>query len=170
MNPADFERHHQLFLRVNRTFGAALLDAKLVSSEALEKANGRILELLRSSEWRQASLLSILLAGVEGLKENALIQYQVENHELGLIDLTHINIEKSIDPTVDLAACWATRTLPYERQEEFVMLATNFYMSQAARAYWEGKYKGLQLVWSAAPSGSLAEALERLEVKLAKKE
>ena len=168
MDPATFEHHRPLFLRVNRTLGAALLENKLVTPEGVEKANGRILELLKNSEWKQASLLNVLLAGVDSLKESALIQYQVDAYELGLINLTNINVERSVDHTLDLAACWATRTLPYERAEEFVMMATNFYMSEVVRQWWQEKFKGLQLVWSVCPSANLAEALERVEAKQSK--
>ena len=168
MEDSDFEAYRPLFLRANRALGASLVEHKLVTNEHLELANAKLLELLKNGEFKQASLLNVLLVGQGGVQESALVQYQLDTHDLGMINLTNYNLERSLDPGVDLAACWATRTLPYERQEEFVFLATNFYLSDAVRKFWQDFYKNSQLVWNIAGSANLTEALERAEVKLKK--
>lgn len=166
--PSPFEPHRPLFMRTNRALGSALVEHKLVTAEQLEVANARLLELLKAGEFKQASLLSLLLMGESAIQEPAIIQYQVDTHELGLINLTNYNLERSVSPDLDLGACWATRTLPYERQEEFVFLATNFYLSEPARNFWQDHFKGLQLIWSVTTNVNLMESLERAEGKLKK--
>lgn len=165
METKDLENYRPLFLRANRALGSALVEHKLVTSEQLDAANGKLLELMKNGEFKQASLLNLLLMMENGPKENAIVQYQIDTHELGLINLTNYHLERSVEATVDVAACWATRTLPYERQEEFVFLATNFYLSEAVQKFWQDIYKDYKLVWSVATSANLAEALERMDAR-----
>ncbi len=164
----EFEAYRPLFLRANRSFGLALVEHKLVSSEQLELANTKLLELMKNAEFKQASLLHILLMGGAVMQEPALVQYQLDTFELGLINLTNYNLERSVEANLDLPACYATRTLPYDRQEEFVFLATNFYLSETVRKFWEDYYKGQQLMWSVASQENLIESLNRMEAKLVK--
>lgn len=168
METLDFEQYRPLFLRANRTLGTALTEHKLVTSDQLEAANGKLLELMKNGQWKQASLLNLLLMVSDSPQESAIVQYQIDTHELGLINLTNYNLERSVDANIDIAACWATRTIPYERQEEFVFLATNFYLSDAVRKFWKDVYKDSTLVWSVATSINLAESLERLEARAKK--
>jgi hypothetical protein len=165
MDASVFEPQRPLFLRANRSVGAALVEHKLVTSDALDAANARLLELLKSGEFKQASVLSLLIQKAGGPSEAAIIQYQMDTHELGAVNLSTYNLERSLSPELDLVSCWATRTLPYDRQEEFVFLATNFYLSEVVRKFWQEHFKGLQLIWSVASSSDLIEALERAEAK-----
>lgn len=165
METAELENYRPLFLKANRALGAALVEHKLVTPEQLDAANGKLLELMKQGEFKRASLLNLMLMMDNGPKESAIIQYQLDTHELGLINLTNYNLERSVEAHIDVAACWATRTLPYEKQEEFVFLATNFYLSEAVRKFWQDIYKDCQLVWSVASATNLAEALERMEAR-----
>ena len=165
MTLKDFAQYKPLFLRANRALGMAFVEHKLVTAEQLDAANARLLEFIKNGEYKLASLLSILLNTNDSLKEDALIQYQMDTHELGIINLTSYNLERSLDPRLDLAACYATRTLPYERQEEFVFLATNFYLSEAVRKFWRERYANLALIWSVTTAVNMAESLERAELK-----
>jgi hypothetical protein len=162
----DFEQYKPLFLKANRALGTALVEDKLVTAEHLDLANARLLDMLRQGEFKQASLLNILLANPDVLKEGVLVQYQIDAHELSLINFTSYNLERSVSPETDFAACWATRTLPYDVQEEFVFLATNFYLSEPVRAFWQDIYQGKQLVWSIAGVADLGDALERVESRI----
>ena len=38
---------------------------------------------------------------------------------------------------LDLGMCWATWTVPYDKEEEFWFIATAYYLSPAVRAHWE---------------------------------
>lgn len=165
METVEIEQYRPLFLKANRALGSALVEHKLVTPEQLDAANGKLLELMKNAEFKQANLLSLLFAMEHGPKEGAIVQYQIDTHELGLINLTNYNLERSVENNVDVAACWATRTLPYERQEEFVFMATNFYLSEAVRKFWQDLYKDYQLVWSVATVGNMTESLERMEAR-----
>jgi hypothetical protein len=159
----ELEQYRPLLLKTNRALGAALLEAKLITPEQLEAANVRLLEQIKHSQWRQAALLPLLLSGNGELKEGALLQYQAEIHGVGLIVLSSYNLERSVEPSIELPVCWMTRSLPYDRQEEFVFIATNNYLSEPVREYWAQRYSGLKIVWMAAGVGDLSEAIERVE-------
>jgi len=156
-----------LILRVNRALGTSLVEKRLVEPQQLEVANEQLSELLQSGELKQASVLGLLLRNASEGQEQSIIAFQAQTFELGLVDLTNYQLERSFDTVVDLAACWATRTIPYDQQEEFVFLATNFYLSEPVVKYWEGVYPAKKLIWSVTSTNAMIEALERLENHLA---
>lgn len=162
-NALSLDSQKPLILRVNRALGTALVEQRLVETQQLEVANEQLSELIRNGELKQASVLGLLLRNAEQISEDGMIAFEAQRYELGLIDLTNYQLERSFDNKVDLAACWATRTIPYDQQEEFVFLATNFYMSTPVIKYWEEVYSDRKLIWSIASTSSMIEALERLE-------
>jgi len=162
---ADLEAHKPLILRANRALGTSLVEVGLVSPQHLEVANEQLTELIQAGELKQASLLALLMRNTEELKESAIIDYQAQKLEKGLIDLENYNLERSFNFETNLAECWVTRTIPYDQQEEFVFMATNFYMSEPVIKFWESKYADSTLIWSVASTVSMIDALERLEAK-----
>ena len=53
-----------------------------------------------------------------------------------------------------------TRTIPMDRVDDIVFLATSSYLSRPVREYWEGKF-GQSLVWYLAPFAQIEEWLLR---------
>lgn len=157
-----------LIMRANRLLGASLVERGLVSIDALDAANERLLELLSNSTGElRVSLLSILINEKRSLSENDLIGHLVEEESLGLIDVRNFDVSEDLLKKLDRSECWATWTVPFDSVEDTHYLATAYYMSPAVRAYWEEKSPG-KTVWFAAPLESISEFLESLEAQEAK--
>jgi hypothetical protein len=157
----DIDR--SLFIRGNRALGMALVQAGLITQQSLDDANARLIDCVRSDKFRGSGLLPILAHDLKVLSETQLLQYQAE-HGAGLIDLE--SYQTRIPPTTDIAACWATWTLPIDEREGIHFLASAYYLSQPARAYWE-QTLGNNLVWYAASLKVMIGAIERAETPAA---
>jgi hypothetical protein len=141
-----------LLMRANRLLGASMVEAGLVTVDQLESANEKLLELIASGTPRQCSLLGVLAYDLKALKEEDALQYCVDEHHIGMVDV-RIGLNQ--------AACWATWTLPFDRDEDFTLVATAYYLSPAVRTFWE-KQLGGQVIWYGATMESLTTALDRL--------
>ena len=149
-----------LVLRSNRFLGAALLERGLVSNEVLEAANEKLLEIVQAGDLRGASLMNILSFELKALDEAALIDSLVEEDDVSLIDLINYDLSKFRDMRVNTDVCWATFTIPFDRVEDFYMVATGYYLSEPAKQYWTDELDG-KIIWYVASIASIAEALER---------
>ena len=58
-------------------------------------------------------------------------------------------------------SCWATWTVPFDKEEEFTFLASAYYLSPAVRAHWE-KQLGGPILWFGTTLENIAEFLEKL--------
>ena len=65
---------------------------------------------------------------------------------------------------LDLGACWATWTVPFDHDEGFYFVATAYYMSPAVRTFWEKKLDA-PILWYGATLEMLGDYLEKLEAK-----
>lgn len=159
-NPAASE-YRSLLLRANRVLGASLIEHNLVNIEHLETANERLFELLSSGISQQASLLGILLGEMGSIKESDLIGFVTKRFGIGLINLQAYNIEEKCRGLIDTNLTWATWTVPFDKEDEFYFVATSYYLSAAARAYWEEKLGG-QIVWYVTSMDSIRETIDTL--------
>lgn len=151
-------------MRANRLLGAALVDANLIKIEDLEAANERLLELLQGEAERQATLLGVLMYEKKVLGEDDLLHHLVENEGIGLIDLRTYDVPEDFRKDIDLGSCWATWTVPFDREEDFTMVATAYYLSPAVRAHWE-KQLGSDILWYATTLEVISDFLEKVEVE-----
>jgi len=156
--------YRPIVMRANRLLGASLVDHNLVRLEDLEKANERLLEVMASEQTRQMTVLGILAYEMKVLKEEDVLQYLVDNEGLGLVDLRNYEIHDELRKTVDVGACWATWSVPFDREEDFTSVATAYYLSPAVRAYWEKQF-GTTIVWYGTTLEILADFLEKLETE-----
>lgn len=150
-----------LLMRANRLLGASLVEANLVTIDQLENANEKLLELIATGTPRQCTLLGVLAYDLKVIKEEDVLQYCSDEHNVGLIDLRSYDGSEEVKAGLNHAACWATWTLPFDRDEDFTFIATAYYLSPAVRTFWE-KQVGGQVVWYAATLEDIAESLERL--------
>jgi len=148
-------------MRGNRLLGASLVEANLVNVDNLENANEKLLELIAGGTPRQCTLLGVLVYDLKVLKEEDVLQYCADEHNIGLINLSNYEGAEEVRVGLSLAACWATWTLPFDREEDFTLIATAHYLSPAIRTYWE-KQAGGPVIWYATTLEDIAEALERL--------
>ena len=150
-----------LLMRANRLLGASLVEANLVTVDQLESANEKLLELIASSTPRQCTLLGVLAYDLKVVKEEDVINHSVEEYNIGVIDLRTYEGAEEVKLGLNLPACWATWSLPFDRDEDFTLIATAYHLSPAVRTFWE-KQIGGQVIWYATTLDEIAETLERL--------
>jgi hypothetical protein len=154
--------HRSLLMRANRLLGAHLVEANLVKIDNLESANERLLELISTGDYRKGSVLSILAFELQVVKEGDVLQHVVDEHGVGLVDLRSYDVPDDLRMTLDVGACWATWSMPFDREEDVYFVATAYYLSPAVRAYWE-KNLGGPVVWYGTTQEMLADYFEKLE-------
>lgn len=154
-----------LVMRANRLLGAQLVEQNLVKIEDLETANEKFIEVVSSRDNRQTTILGILAFDMKVLKEDDVLHHLVESEGLGLVDLRDYEVPDDSKKNLDLDACWATWSVPFDREEEFFFVATAYYLSPAVRAYWE-KELGGPILWFGATLDGIAEYLEKLASSL----
>ncbi len=158
MAPTEYR---PLLMRANRLLGSALIEHNLVKFEDLEAANERLLEVAASGQVRQSSVLSILVYEKKVMREEDLLHHVVDDHGVGVVDLRGYEVPEEVKKEIDLDACWATWTVPFDREEDFHFVATAYYLSPAVRSHWEKKLGG-QIIWQATTMDIIADFLDRV--------
>lgn len=152
--------HRPLLMRSNRLLGSALVEHNLVKFEDLEAANERVLELAGQGDFRQASVLGVLVCEKKVLREEDVLHAVLEDPSVGVADLRHYDVPEEVRKGLDLGMCWATWTVPFDKEEDFWLVATAYYFSTAVRTHWEKKLGG-PIIWHATTMDVIADFLER---------
>ncbi len=150
-------------MRANRLLGAQLVEQNYVKIEDLEKANERLLELINTGTPRQTSVLGILAYELKAVREEDILMHLSEHERLGIVDLRHYEVNDDVKKTLDVGACWATWSLPFDREEDITSIATAYWLSPAVRTFWEKHYGG-EIIWYGTTLEVLADYLEKLVV------
>jgi hypothetical protein len=153
--------HRPLLMRSNRLLGSALIEHNLVKFEDLEAANERLLEIAATGDMRRSSVLNILAYETKVLREEDLLHHVVDDHGIGVIDLRGYEVPDEVKRDLDIGACWATWSVPFDKEEDFHFVATAYYLSPAVRAHWE-KTLGGQIIWQATTMDIIADFLDRV--------
>lgn len=156
--------HKPLMMRSNRLLGAALVELNLVKIEAIEQANEKLLELVSANLPRASSVLGILVYDLKVLREDDVLQHVVEHDGVGLVDLRDYDVPDESRKNLDLAACWATWSVPFDREEEFYFVATAYYLSPAVRNFWEKHLDG-PILWFGCTLEGVGDYLEKLQLE-----
>ena len=156
--------HRSLLMRANRLLGANLVESNLVKIESLEAANERLLELVASDNPRQSTVLGILAYELKVVREEDVLQHVSDEHGTGLVDLRCYDISEELRKTVDMGACWATWSLPFDCEEDVFYVATAYYLSPAVRIYWE-KQLGGPIIWFGTTLEMLADCFEKMDAE-----
>lgn len=156
--------HRPLLMRANRLLGSALVEHNLVKFEDLEAANERVLELAAQGDFRQASVLGILVCEKKVLREEDVLRSVMEEQGVGIVDLRNYEVPEDIRRDLDLGMCWASWTVPYEKEEDFWFVATAYYLSNAVRTHWEKKLGGT-VIWHLTTMDVIAEFLDKLQAE-----
>jgi hypothetical protein len=157
--------HRTLLMRANRLLGAALVETNLVKVEDLAAANERLLELLQTNNEREATLLGVLMYQMKVLNEDDLLHHLVDNDGIGLVDLRSYDVPEEFRKNVDLGSCWATWSVPFDKEEDFYSVATAYYLSPSVHSHWE-KQLGTNILWYATTLENISEFLEKIEADL----
>lgn len=147
-------------MRANRLLGAALVEHNLVKIEDLEAANEKLIEIVATEQLRQSTILGILAYDMKVLKEDDVLHHVVESEGAGLVDLRDYEIPDEVKKSIDPGACWATWSIPFDREEDFWFVATAYYLSPAVRAHWE-KQLGGPILWFGTSLEAIADFLEK---------
>ena len=147
-------------MRANRLLGAALVEHNLVKIEDLETANEKLIEVVATDQPRQSTILGLLAYDMKVLKEDDMLHHLVESEGVGLVDLRDYDVPEDTRKNLDLGACWATWSVPFDREEEFHFVATAYYLSPAVRAFWE-KQLGGPILWFGTTLEGIADYLEK---------
>ena len=156
--------YRPLLMRANRLLGSALIEHNLVKFEDLEAANERLLEVAATGQMRQSSVLSILVYEKKVLKEEDVLHHVVDDHGVGVVDLRGYDVPEDVKKEIELEACWATWSVPFDREEDFHFIATAYYLSPAVRAHWERKLGG-HIIWQATTMDIIADFLDRIHAE-----
>jgi hypothetical protein len=151
-----------LLMRANRLLGANLVEANLVKLEDLEVASERLLDLVEAGKPRETTVLGLLAYQQKVLREEDVIQYAVDTDGVGLVDLRTYDVPDDVKRALDPATCWATWSVPFDREEDFHFIATAYYLSPAVRAHWEKQCDG-PILWFATTLGGVADFIEKIE-------
>ncbi len=151
-------------MRANRLLGAQLVEHNLVKIEDLETANEKLIELVSGGQPRQSTILGILAYDMKVLKEDDVLHHVVENDGIGLVDLRDYEVPDDLKKDLDRPACWATWSVPFDREEEFWFVATAYYLSPAVRNHWE-KALGGPILWFGTTLEAVADYLEKLSAE-----
>ncbi|HEY1848816.1 MAG TPA: hypothetical protein VGG37_06405 [Opitutaceae bacterium] len=148
-------------MRANRLLGAGLVEHNLVKIEDLEKANERLLEIIASNQPKQATVLGVLAYELKVVREEDVLQHLVETDGLGLVDLRGYEPPDDTKKGLDIDACWATWSVPFDQEEDFTFVASAYYLSPAVRTYWEKKFGG-PILWFGTTLDGISEHLEKM--------
>jgi hypothetical protein len=147
-------------MRANRLLGAQLVEHNLVKIEDLEMANEKFIEVVSGDQQRQSTILGILAYDMKVLKEDDVLHHLVETDGLGLVDLRDYDVLEDTRKNLDANSCWATWSVPFDKEEEFWFVATAYYLSPAVRAFWE-KELGGPILWFGTTLETIADYLEK---------
>ena len=151
-------------MRANRSLGASLVEHNLISIETLESATERLLELMNDEAAETVSLLSILINEQQTVTEVQLLHYQIEEMGLGLIDLSNYDQPDDLRKRLDIGACQATWTIPFDLEEGVHFVASAFYLSPAVRTFWE-KQLDTPIQWFATGADNIDDFLRKLSME-----
>ena len=147
-------------MRANRLLGAQLVEHNLVKIEDLEAANEKFIEVVSGDQPRQSTILGILAYDMKVLKEDDALHHLVETEGLGLVDLRDYDVPDESRKNLDVNACWATWSVPFDKEEEFFFVATAYYLSPPVRSFWE-KELGGPILWFGTTLEAVADYLEK---------
>lgn len=149
-------------MRANRLFGANLVEHNLLSIEQLEAANTRFLDNIATpgSNGLPRHLLHVLLYETQSLTEAALLNHQVDELTLPLIDLRRFEPNEEFRARY-IGQAWATLSLPFDRDQDVVFIASCYQLSPLVRDYWQKEIGG-DLLWHVTSLESLTETIDSL--------
>lgn len=152
--------HRHLLMRANRLLGPVLVERDLISLQDLERATERLLELTARGEPRECTLLGVLAHELKVVAEADVLRKSVEADGIGLADLRAVEVPEELRREFDPGECWATWTVPFDREGGFTCVASAYHLSPAVRAHWE-KRAGGPVLWYGTTLGGIADFLDK---------
>jgi hypothetical protein len=79
-----------------------------------------------------------------------------------VIDLRGYEVGEESLKGLDLAACWATWSVPFDKVDGFHFIASAYWLSPAVRTFWEKQLDG-PILWFATTLEGIADFIEKRE-------
>jgi hypothetical protein len=150
-----------LLIKSNRVLGTRLVEADLTNVEEMDKANDVFIQFARAKDIRRASMLRVLVYDNQSLKEESLLDYQLENYPVGAVMLENYVLDEELLAEQPLELMRASWTLPIDRVNGRWFLATAYYMSDIVREFWEERLEG-RVTWLVSSLSQLEGVFDRL--------
>jgi hypothetical protein len=143
-----------LLIKSNRVLGTRLVEAGLTTIEDMDKANETFIGLARAKDLKRASLLRIRVYDDQTLREESLLDYQLEHYRVGAVMLENYDLREDLLEDIPLELIRASWTLPIDRIGDRWFLATAYYMSDVVKSFWEERLEG-RITWYMSSLGQL---------------
>ena len=135
----------------------------------MEQANETFIKLARQKDLKRASLLRILIYDNQTLKEESLLDYQIETYSLGALMLENYKIDGVITDQHPYEFMHASWTIPIDFRDNRWVVATAYYMSNVVRQFWEDRLDG-RITWYVSTLNQIETVLEELASQLEEQE
>ncbi len=146
----------------NYALGAELVRLKLAEQSQIDSVRLAFDEHLMDGNIKRASILKILTWDMEGVEEKVILDYQIEEFNLGFCSLLSFQIEREALPEFTLKECWATMSVPFDSLSGMFFVSTASYLSREVRKHWEKRLTP-NIVWFLSDLSSLTRTLENME-------
>lgn len=156
--------HRSIIMRSNRLLGAALVEHNLVTVEQLDEANEHLFKAIEGGTVRQMCLLDILVNTTHAVSQERLLEHSADDLSMALIDLRDIELDDDMKISLQTGVCWATWTVPFDRDEDISYVASAYHLSPAVKQFWENEL-GSTIIWYGTTLDSVSDFLEKFEAE-----
>ena len=155
-----------LLIKSNRVLGTRLVEAGLTTVKDMDQANESFIEFARAKDLKRASILRVLIYDNQTLREESLLDYQLEHYPVGAVMLENYSIDEGLLESHPLELMRASWTVPIDHVHGRWFLATAYYMSDIVRNFWEERLDG-RVTWFISALGQMEMLFESLAEKQA---
>lgn len=153
-----------LLIKSNRILGTRIVEAGLCSLEDMDAANESFISLARAKDIKRASLLRVLIYDNQTLKEESILDHQLEKYPVGAVMLENYELQDELLASHPLELMRASWTLPIDHINGRWFLASAYYMSDIVRKFWEDRLDG-RISWNISALGQLEMTFDAMAEK-----
>ena len=153
-----------LLIKSNRVLGTRIVEAGLCSLEEMDRANEAFIAFARAKDIKRSSLLRVLVYDNQTLKEESLLDHQLEHFPVGAVMLENYDLDEELLSEHPLELLRASWTLPIDKVNGRWFLATAYYMSDIVRQFWEDRLDG-RITWFISSLNQMEMAFDSLAEK-----
>lgn len=150
------DEYKNLLLKSNRGLGSSLVKIGLIDQEQLDKANELFLSAIQEKKLDDACLLKFLMFNINAFDESEYLKALT----YPLIDLRSFEICSPSTYDIELGFCRATYTFPFDKDEDYIFVASNYILSSPVFEEWERLSPG-KIVWHVTSIEALKYAFDQ---------
>ena len=157
-------KYKNLILKASRDLGSKLVKLDYISTDQLNKGYQVLIDNLENTSFT-GNLLYILIYKLQVINENKLLKASV----YPLIDLKCFEVVNPATFDIDLDLCIATSTVPFDREDDYILLASAYTMSENVIEEWTKTIK-CKIIWYTTNTESISYVFDSLEKEKAHSE